>query len=55
MLRDQLHALSAWHLVNIVRDHELSEVPLDELNTMTEAELVELIVANVRITVEGRP
>ena len=54
VLRDQLHALSAWHLVNIIRDHELSEVPVDELNTMTEAELVELIVANVRITVEGR-
>lgn len=52
VLRDQLHALAAWHLVNIIRDHELSEVPVDELNTMTEAELIELIVANVRITAD---
>ena len=52
VLRDQLHALSAWHLVNIVRDHELSEVPPDVLNAMTELELVELIVANVRIAIE---
>jgi len=48
VLRDQLYALSAWHLVNIIRDYQLSHVPLDELNTMSEAELVELIVANVR-------
>jgi hypothetical protein len=48
VLRDQLHALSGWHLVNIIRDHQLSEVPLDNLNLMSEAELVELIVANVR-------
>ncbi|MBA2260720.1 MAG: hypothetical protein H0W18_17675 [Acidobacteria bacterium] len=51
VLRDQLHALSARHLVNIIRDHQLSEVPVDDLNTMAEAELVELIVANVRIAV----
>ena len=55
VLRDRLQALSAWHLVNIIHDHELSEVPLDELNAMTQAELVELIVLNVRIAVEERP
>jgi hypothetical protein len=49
VLRDQLHALSAWHLVNIIRDHELSEVPVEQLNAMRENELIELIVANVRI------
>ena len=54
VLRNQLHALSAWHLVNVIRDHELSEMPVEELNTLTQAELVELIVANVRIKADGR-
>ncbi|MEO6212552.1 MAG: hypothetical protein ABIP65_02890, partial [Vicinamibacterales bacterium] len=52
LLRDQLHALSPWHLVNIILDHELSAVPVDQLNTMTAAELAELIVANVRAAVD---
>lgn len=51
VLRDQLHALSGWHLVNIILDHELSEVPVEELNAMPEEQLIELIVANVRIAV----
>jgi len=53
VLRDQLHALSGWHLVNIIRDYQLSEVPLEDLNEMPEDELAELIVANVRIAVES--
>jgi hypothetical protein len=51
VLRDQLHALSGWHLVNIIRDYQLSEVPIEDLNTMREDELAELIVANVRVAV----
>jgi hypothetical protein len=52
VLRDQLHALSGWHLVNIIRDYHLSEVALEDLNEMSEDELTELIVANVRVAAE---
>src|SRR5688500_1714637 len=52
LLRDQLHALSSWHLVNIILAYELSEIPVDELNVMPAAELIELIVASVRMEVE---
>ncbi len=52
LLRDQLHALSVWHLVNIVLAHDLSEIPVDQLNLMPAAELVELIVMSVRMAVE---
>jgi hypothetical protein len=48
LLRRQLSALSAWHLVNIIRAHELSELSLDELNQMPENVLVELIIDEVR-------
>jgi hypothetical protein len=48
LLRDQLNALSAWHLVNIIRDHELSAAALATLNTLPKNDLVELIVAAVR-------
>ena len=53
VLRDQLRALSGWHLVNIIQDYQLSEVPVEDLNAMREDELVELIVANVRVAVES--
>jgi hypothetical protein len=49
LLRDQLHALSPWHLVNIIRAHDLSELSDDALNTMTASVLVELIVANTKL------
>lgn len=52
LLRDQLHALSAWHLVNIVVAHDLSDIPVDRLNTMQPRELIELIVVGVRTAVE---
>lgn len=51
LLRDQLHALSAWHLVNIIRAHELSELAESALNAMNTPTLVELIVANTKIRV----
>lgn len=52
LLRDQLYALSPWHLVNIILAYELSEIPADELNLMPAAELIELIVASVRMQAE---
>lgn len=51
LLRDQLRALSPWHLVNIINAHGLSRISTDHLNTMPAPELVELIVASVRISV----
>ena len=48
LLRGQLAALSAWHLVNIVRDYQLSDLPLRQLNALPPSELVDLIVSAVR-------
>jgi hypothetical protein len=48
LLRSQLTALSAWHLVNIVRAYDLSDLSVDELNQMPAPVLVELIVDHVR-------
>jgi hypothetical protein len=48
MLRKQLAALSAWHLVNIAREYELTDVDADTLNRMSAAELIEVIVRGVR-------
>ena len=49
LLRRQLAAFSVWHLVNIIRDHELSDLPSPTLNAMHAADLIELIVAAVRV------
>jgi hypothetical protein len=48
LLRRQLGALSAWHLVNIIRAHELSDLDAASLERLDEATLVETIVAAVR-------
>ena len=48
LLRNQLGALSAWHLVNIVRAYNLSNQDAAALSALTEPQLVELIVAAVR-------
>lgn len=48
LLRSQLSALSAWHLVNIIRAHELSDLDPAELNALQAPVLVELIVTSVR-------
>jgi hypothetical protein len=48
LLRRQLSALSDWHLVNIVRDYQLTDKSLGALNAMTPVQLVELIVQAVR-------
>lgn len=47
LLRRQLSALSAWHLVNIIRGYELSDMEAGTLERTPQPELVELIVAAV--------
>jgi hypothetical protein len=53
LLRRQLAAFSTWHLVNIIRAHDLSEQDAQSLDALSDAELVELIVAAVRAQVES--
>ena len=48
LLRSQLSALSAWHLVNIIAAYDLSEQDPADLDVTPAAVLVELIVASVR-------
>ena len=48
LLRNQLSALSAWHLVNIVEAYGLSEQRRVDLDATPEPVLVELIVAAVQ-------
>lgn len=48
LLRQELGALAAWHLVNIALAYRLSDEPESVLNGLTAAQLVELIVAGVR-------
>ena len=40
--------MSSWHLVNIVLDYELSDLPVEELNRLPAARLINLIVGAVR-------
>ena len=48
LLRKQLGALSAWHLVNIVLDYDLSDEDATALNRLPAPALIEIIVAGVR-------
>jgi len=52
MLRRQLSALAAWHLVNIALEYELTDLEVQALNDMTPAALIEVIVNGVRSRVE---
>jgi hypothetical protein len=47
-LRRQLGALSAWHLVNIALEYELTDVGVETLNRLPAKELIELIVRGVQ-------
>jgi hypothetical protein len=47
-LRRRLAALSAWHLVNVIEAHELSDEDPAILNVQPPAVLIELIVESVR-------
>lgn len=48
LLRQELSAMSAWHLVNIIRAYELSDRPVGELSGLSAPALIELIVSGVR-------
>jgi hypothetical protein len=48
LLRSQLGALSAWHLVNIAIEYELTDEPVERLNRLSAPNLIELIVKGVR-------
>ena len=48
-LRRQLSALAAWHLVNIIEAHGLSDLPPDAVARLTGDQLIELIVVGVRL------
>jgi len=50
LLRQELSALSAWHLMNIIRAYELTDEPLGTLNALAAPALIDLIVAGVRRT-----
>ena len=52
LLRQQLGALSAWHLVNIVRAYGLSALQEEDLARLSSPELIELIVQGVKIEEE---
>jgi hypothetical protein len=48
LLRRQLSALAAWHLVKVVEKYELSDEPSMVLNRLSAAALIERIVSAVR-------
>ena len=52
LLRKQLAALSAWHLVNIAVDYQLTNESRAMLNQLPAGALIDLIVRGVE---EGRP
>lgn len=53
LLRNQLSALSGWHLVNIIRSHRLSTADQAVLEATPPAELVDLIVNRVKSAQAG--
>jgi len=48
LLRKQLGALSAWHLVNIIAAYGLSDASSTTLNTLPGPALIDIIVSGVR-------
>ena len=49
LLRNELNALSPWHLVNIIVAYDLSDEPIDTLNHLPGAALVDIIVEGVTV------
>jgi len=47
LLRNQLSALAAWHLVNIIDAYSLAPVPRDVLNAMPAGMLIDTIASAV--------
>jgi hypothetical protein len=48
LLEQELHALSAWHLVNIIVAYRLTDEPVEVLNALSTASLIERIMIAVR-------
>jgi hypothetical protein len=48
LLRKQLAAFSAWHLVNIIQAYALGNEEVGTLNRRPAADLIEIIIAGVR-------
>jgi hypothetical protein len=48
LLRKQLGALSAWHLVNIIVAYELSDAGTPALSSLPAAALIDVIISGVR-------
>lgn len=48
MLRNQLAALSSWHLINIIKNHRLSTADDKVLEATPPAALIDLIVKSVK-------
>lgn len=53
LLRQELNALSEWHLRNIIRAYGLLDADTPEIQALTRAELAERIVLAVRLSVES--
>ncbi len=53
LLRQELNALSEWHLRNIIRAYALLDADTPEIQTLSRAELAERIVLAVRLSVEN--
>ena len=54
LLRKELGALSAWHLVNIIAAYRLTDEPASTLNQLPATHLIERIVAGVRARMLAR-
>ena len=48
LLRQELTALSPWHLVNIIRAYDLSREPVASLNRLPASALIDIVVLGVR-------
>jgi hypothetical protein len=48
LLRQELGAMEAWHLVNIIIAYRLSDDPVSTLNRLPASSLIEIIVGAVR-------
>jgi hypothetical protein len=55
LLRNELGALAAWHLVNIIIAYRLSDDPVSTLNRLPASSLIEIIVGAVRERSSVRP
>lgn len=55
LLRQELSALNAWHLRNIIRAYELADLPDSELERLPQSGLIDWIVLAVRTISERAP